>query len=60
MILIIKSFEMCLHIGQRKADLEILKFKVILHDIGRNEEDKTSGKLITRYGAELAKMQNIN
>ena len=52
-----RVLKMCLHIGRKeKADLEILKFAAILHDIGRNEEDKNSGKIDhARYGAELAK-----
>ncbi|MEK7085418.1 MAG: HD domain-containing protein, partial [Patescibacteria group bacterium] len=41
-----RVLKMCLHIGRKeKADLEILKFAAILHDIGRSEEDKTSGKI---------------
>lgn len=52
-----RVLKMCLHIGRKeKADLEILKFAAILHDIGRSKEDKTSGKIDhARYGAGLAK-----
>jgi uncharacterized protein len=37
---------LCLRIGrQEKADLEILRLAAVLHDIGREEEDRSGGRL---------------
>ncbi len=47
---------LCLRIGRReKADLGILKLAAILHDIGREEEDRSHGRVCHgRSGAALA------
>ncbi len=51
-----RVLELCLRIGRKqKADLEILKLAAVLHDIGREEEDVTNGKIShADRGAELA------
>ncbi|HUT07435.1 MAG TPA: HD domain-containing protein [Candidatus Latescibacteria bacterium] len=48
---------LCLRIGRReKADLGVLELAALLHDIGREEEDRSSGKVCHgRSGAALAK-----
>jgi uncharacterized protein len=48
---------LCLRIGRKeKADLGILKLAAILHDIGREEEDRSRGRICHgRSGAALAK-----
>ena len=41
-----RVLELCLRIGrQEKADLEVLRLAAILHDIGREAEDKSGGRL---------------
>ncbi len=41
-----RVYELCLRIGRKeKADLEILKLAALLHDIGREEEDRTNGRV---------------
>jgi uncharacterized protein len=52
-----RVLRLCLRIGKReKADLEILKLAAVLHDIGRPEEDRTSGKVChSEAGAALAR-----
>lgn len=51
-----RVYNLCLHIGKKeKADLEILELSALLHDIGRNEEDKKKGKIChAEKGAEIA------
>ena len=37
---------LCLRIGRKeKADLEVLRLAAVLHDIGREEEDKSGGRI---------------
>jgi uncharacterized protein len=52
-----RVLRLCLRIGKReKADLEILALAAVLHDIGRPEEDRTSGKIChSEAGAALAR-----
>jgi uncharacterized protein len=41
-----RVLELCLRIGRKeKADLEVLRLAAILHDIGREAEDKSGGRL---------------
>jgi uncharacterized protein len=51
-----RVYNLCLKIGKKeKADMEILKIATLLHDIGREEEDKKKGKIChAEYGAILA------
>ncbi len=51
-----RVLELCLRIGRReKADLEVLRLAAVLHDIGREEEDKSGGTLCHgARGAALA------
>ena len=51
-----RVYELCLRIGRKeKADLEILKLASLLHDIGREEEDRTNGRVChAKKSAELA------
>jgi uncharacterized protein len=48
---------MCIRIGVKEnADLEILKFAAILHDIGRKDQDESNGKIChAERSAVLAK-----
>jgi uncharacterized protein len=48
---------LCLRIGRKeRADLGILKLAAVLHDIGREEEDRSHGRVCHgRSGAALAK-----
>jgi uncharacterized protein len=52
-----RVYELCLRIGRKeKADLEILKLAALLHDIGREEEDRTNGRVChAEKSAELAR-----
>jgi len=52
-----RVYELCLRIGRKeKADLEILRLAAVLHDIGREQEDKSNGKVChSRHGANLAR-----
>lgn len=52
-----RVYQLCLRIGRKeKADLEVLKLAAILHDIGREEEDRSNGKVCHgERGAELAR-----
>lgn len=52
-----RVYELCLRIGRKeKADLEILKLAALLHDIGREEEDRTNGRVChAKKSAELAR-----
>jgi uncharacterized protein len=41
-----RVLQLCLRIGRReKADLGVLRLAALLHDIGRAEEDRTSGRI---------------
>jgi len=52
-----RVYELCLRIGrQEKADLDILRLAAVLHDIGREQEDRSNGKVChSRRGADLAR-----
>ncbi len=49
--------KLCLRIGKKeRADLGVLELAALLHDIGREEEDRSNGKVCHgRSGAVLAK-----
>jgi uncharacterized protein len=51
-----RVYQLCLRIGRNeKADLEVLKLAAVLHDIGRDVEDRSNGKIChSRSGADLA------
>jgi uncharacterized protein len=53
-----RVYELCLRIGRKEnADLEVLKLAAVLHDIGREQEDKSSGRIChSRRGADLARI----
>ena len=41
-----RVYNLCMIIGKKEnADLEILKYAAILHDIGREYQDKSNGKM---------------
>ena len=41
-----RVLKLCVHIGSKEqADLEILRYAAILHDIGRKAQDQSNGKL---------------
>jgi uncharacterized protein len=48
---------LCLRIGRKeKADLRVLELAALLHDIGREEEDRSNGRICHgRTGAALAR-----
>ena len=52
-----RVYNLCLKIGKKnKADLEVLKLAAILHDIGREDQDKSKGKIChAERGAFLAR-----
>ena len=52
-----RVYNLCMHIGEKeKADIEILQLAAILHDIGRDHQDKSNGKIChAEKGAVLAK-----
>jgi len=52
-----RVYKLCVRIGRKeKADLGVLKIAALLHDIGREEEDKSHGRLCHgRSGAVLAR-----
>ncbi|MBW2221482.1 MAG: HD domain-containing protein [Deltaproteobacteria bacterium] len=52
-----RVYNLCIHIGkEEKADIEILKLAAILHDIGREYQDKTNGRVChAEKGALLAR-----
>lgn len=52
-----RVYNLCTHIGKKeKADMEVLAIAALLHDIGREEEDKTSGKIChAEKGAQTAR-----
>ncbi|OGD18491.1 MAG: phosphohydrolase [Candidatus Aminicenantes bacterium RBG_16_63_16] len=51
-----RVFGLCLRIGRReKADLGVLRLAAVLHDIGREEEDRSNGRICHgERGAALA------
>jgi uncharacterized protein len=51
-----RVYRLCLRIGRKeKADLGVLELASLLHDIGREEEDRSNGKICHgRSGAALA------
>jgi uncharacterized protein len=52
-----RVYRLCLRIGRKeKADLRVLELAALLHDIGREEEDRSNGKVCHgRTGAALAR-----
>ncbi len=52
-----RVYKLCLRIGRKeKADLEVLRLAALLHDIGREEEDRSNGRVCHgEKGAALAK-----
>jgi uncharacterized protein len=52
-----RVYRLCLRIGRKeKADLGVLKLAALLHDIGREEEDRSHGRTYHhRSGAALAR-----
>jgi uncharacterized protein len=52
-----RVFRLCLRIGRKeKADLGILRLAALLHDIGREEEDRSHGRVCHgKSGAALAR-----
>ena len=64
---------LCIRIGKKEnADLEILKYAAVLHDIGRNHQDESNGeichaekgtmlarKLLEKYDIDHKKIENI-
>lgn len=52
-----RVYNMCLHLAKaEKADLTIVQYAALLHDIGRSEEDKNKGKIPhEKIGADMAK-----
>lgn len=50
-----RVYNLCLHIGKKeKANLEVLKISALLHDIARQKEDESHGKVC--HALEGAKM----
>mgnify|MGYP001042512236 FL=1 len=52
-----RVLHLCLRIGRKeKADLGVLRLAALLHDVGREEEDRSSGRTChARAGAALAR-----
>lgn len=52
----LRVHNLCAHIGRiEKADLEILNYSSILHDIGRKHQDETKGEVChAEVGAKIA------
>jgi uncharacterized protein len=52
-----RVYNLCVHIGKAdNVDLEVLKLAALLHDIGREHQDKTNGKIChAEKGAILAR-----
>jgi len=52
-----RVYRLCLRIGRKeKADLDILRLAALLHDIGREAEDRSNGRVCHgRSGAALAR-----
>ncbi len=41
-----RVYNLCIHIGKKEhVDFDILKCAAILHDIGRNHQDESNGKI---------------
>lgn len=53
----LRVHNLCLHIGKKEnADMEVLEIAAFLHDIGREEQDKSDGKIChAEKGAILAR-----
>ena len=51
-----RVYRLCMHIGKKeKADLEVLGFAAVLHDICRKDEDNTGGRIChAKKGAQVA------
>lgn len=51
-----RVYNLAMHIGKiEKADIEIVKYAAILHDIGRSKEDESNGKIChAEIGAKKA------
>ena len=52
-----RVYKLCVRIGEKEgANLEILRIAALLHDIGRNEQDRTKGQVChAKVGAQLAR-----
>lgn len=52
-----RVLRLCLRIGRKeKADLDVLRLAALLHDVGREEEDRSNGQIChSRAGAALAR-----
>jgi uncharacterized protein len=52
-----RVYRLCVRIGEKEgADLEILRIAALLHDIGREEQDSSHGKIChAAVGAKLAR-----
>ncbi len=52
-----RVYNLCMHIGKKEnADIEILKLAAILHDIGREHQDKSNGEIChAKKGSILAR-----
>jgi uncharacterized protein len=52
-----RVYNLCVHIGKGvDVDLEVLKIAALFHDIGREHQDKTNGKIChAEKGASLAR-----
>ncbi len=57
-----RVYNLCIHIGKKEnADLHVLKYAAILHDIGREEEDSSNGKVChAEIGSEKARELLLN
>jgi uncharacterized protein len=51
-----RVYKLCVRIGEKEgADLEILRIAALLHDIGREEQDRSKGQVChAKVGAQLA------
>ena len=52
-----RVYALCMHIGKKEqADLEVLKLAALLHDIGREFQDRTNGRVChAEKGASVAR-----
>jgi uncharacterized protein len=52
-----RVYKLCVRIGEKEgADLEVLRIAALLHDIGRDEQDRSKGQVChAKVGAELAR-----
>ena len=52
-----RVYNLCIYLGEReKADLHVLKYAAVLHDIARADEDSSNGALCqAKLGAEKAR-----